>query len=164
MYSTFYCRLSKTYIHSTFHTSAFKWKRAIWKPYSQNWLLGPCRTCFKSYCKYRCVRAHCLKVILDPRKLQHLHFWACSDALSFLFLNILFIYFQREGKGRRKRGWETSMCGWLSRSPHWRPGPHPRHVPWLGIKLVTLWFIGQHSIHWATPARAALSFLKVLLL
>ena len=28
-----------------------------------------------------------------------------------------------------------------------------RHVPWLGIKLVTLWFAGRHSIHWATPAR-----------
>ena len=29
----------------------------------------------------------------------------------------------------------------------------PRHVPWLGIKPVTLWFTGKCSIHWATPAR-----------
>ena len=32
------------------------------------------------------------------------------DTLS-LFLKILFIYFQREGKGGRKRERETSVCG-----------------------------------------------------
>ena len=32
------------------------------------------------------------------------------------------------------------MCGCLSRGPHWGPGPQPRHVPWLGIELATLWF------------------------
>ena len=30
----------------------------------------------------------------------------------------------------------------------------PRHVPWLGIKLVTFWFTGWWSIHWAIPAKA----------
>ena len=25
-------------------------------------------------------------------------------------------------------------------TPYWGPGPQPRHVPWLGIKLATLWF------------------------
>ena len=48
--------------------------------------------------------------------------------LSF-FLKILFIYFWREGKGGRKRGRDTSMCGCLSCAPYWRPGPQPRHVP-----------------------------------
>ena len=28
------------------------------------------------------------------------------------------------------------------------------HVSWLGIQLATLWFAVQHSIHWATPAKA----------
>ena len=46
------------------------------------------------------------------------------------------------------------MCGCLSCAPYWGAGPQPRHVPWLGIRLATLWFAGQHSIHWATPARA----------
>ena len=46
------------------------------------------------------------------------------------------------------------MCGCLLHTPYWGPGLQPRHVPWLGIKPVTLWFTGQHSIHWATPARA----------
>ena len=46
------------------------------------------------------------------------------------------------------------MCGCLLCIPKWGPGLQPRHVPWLGIKLVTLWFAGRHSIHWATPVRA----------
>ena len=46
------------------------------------------------------------------------------------------------------------MCGFLSHTCIWGPGPQPRHVPWLGIKAASLWFTGQHSIHWATPARA----------
>ena len=57
-----------------------------------------------------------------------------------------FFFFLREGKGRRKRGRETSMCGWLLYTPYWGPSPQPRHVPWLGIELVTLWFAGRHSI------------------
>ena len=32
------------------------------------------------------------------------------------------------------------MCGCLSRGPHWGPGPQPRHVTWLGIEPLTLWF------------------------
>ena len=42
----------------------------------------------------------------------------------------------------------------LSHAPYWGPGPQPRPVPWLGIKLETLRFAGWHSIHWAAPARA----------
>ena len=38
--------------------------------------------------------------------------------------------------------------------PHQGPGAQPKHVPWLGIEPVTLWFTGWLSIHWATPARA----------
>ena len=54
------------------------------------------------------------------------------------------------------------MCGCLSCTPHWAPGPQPRHVPWMGIKLVTLWFTGWHSVHWATPARPLFSFLNFI--
>ena len=45
------------------------------------------------------------------------------------FFRISFIYFQRGAKGRRKRGGETSMCGCLSCTLHWGPGPQHRHVP-----------------------------------
>ena len=34
------------------------------------------------------------------------------------------------------------------------PGSQPRHVLRVGTKLLTLWFAGQHSTHWATPAGA----------
>ena len=57
----------------------------------------------------------------------------------FIFFKILFINFQSEGKRRRKTRRKTSMCGCLSCSPYWGPGLQPRHVPRLGIKLVTLW-------------------------
>ena len=35
-----------------------------------------------------------------------------------------------------------------------------RHVPWLGIEPGTIWFTGQHSIHWATPVRAKIFIIK----
>ena len=44
------------------------------------------------------------------------------------------------------------MYGCPSHAPYWGPGPKPRHVPWLGIEPATLWFIGQCSVHWVTPA------------
>ena len=30
------------------------------------------------------------------------------------------------------------MCGRLSHAPYWGPGQQPRHMPWLGIKLLPL--------------------------
>ena len=50
------------------------------------------------------------------------------------------------------------MCGYLSCAPYWGPGLQPRHMPWLGVKPVTLWFLVRSpcSIHWATSARAGL--------
>ena len=38
-----------------------------------------------------------------------------------MYLILIFIF--REGKGRRKKGRQTSMCGWVSRSAHWGSGP-----------------------------------------
>ena len=78
--------------------------------------------------------------------------------LKCVFLKFLFIYLFLERKGGRERGTETSMCGCLSLAPYWGPGLQPRHVPWLGNKPVTLWFTSPCSIHWATPARAEMSF------
>ena len=55
------------------------------------------------------------------------------------------------------------MCDCLSHAPYWGPSPQPRPVPWLGIELLTLWFTGWHSIHWATPARINWFLIRVLL-
>ena len=49
--------------------------------------------------------------------------------ISFFSLKLLYFYFQREGKGGKKRGRETSVCGCLSCPPHWASGLQPRHVP-----------------------------------
>ena len=68
--------------------------------------------------------------------------------------------FLESGEGGRRRGRETSVYGYLSCAPYWGHGPQPRHMPWLGIKPVALWFTGQHSIHWATPARAKVFIFK----
>ena len=66
--------------------------------------------------------------------------------------------------GGRKKGRETLTCerniDWMPLvCPKGVPGPQPRLVPWLGIEPVTFLFIGQHAIHWATPARALFYFL-----
>ena len=69
----------------------------------------------------------------------------------------LFIFRQRGGEGERGR--EISICGCLLHAPYWGPGLQPRHVSWLGIELAILWFAGQRSICWATPARAIFSIM-----
>ena len=82
-------------------------------------------------------------------------FYTYSPNFYFILLKFFFTYFIfRDGEVGTKRGRETSMCSCLSHAPYWGPGPKLRHVPCLGIELATLWFIGRHSIHWATPARA----------
>ena len=44
---------------------------------------------------------------------------ALAFSLVFVFFfKILFIHFYREGKRRKKRGRETSMCGCLSHTPY----------------------------------------------
>ena len=52
---------------------------------------------------------------------------------EIFFLKILFIYFQREGKGVRKRRRETSVCEGLSIASHKSlnrgPGPNPGMCP-----------------------------------
>ena len=71
----------------------------------------------------------------------------------------LFIFRGRGRGGEREGERHPCMAASCHLPPYWGPGPQPRHVPWLGIELVTLWFSGQNSIHWATPARALLKFI-----
>ena len=51
----------------------------------------------------------------------------------------------REGEKDQCVG--DTVTGCLSHAPKERPGPQPRHVPWLEIKPATLWFAGWCSIH-----------------
>ena len=76
-----------------------------------------------------------------------------STAIYHIFWGFFF-FREREGKGGRKGGRETWMCGCLPCAPYWGLDLQPRHVPWQGIKPATLCFTVWCSIHWATPARA----------
>ena len=86
----------------------------------------------------------CLK-FSNAQCIQHVR-----EEVAYLFIlffkDRFYLLILREGKGRRKRGRGTSMCGCLSWAPDWGPGPQPRRVPWLGIKLATVWFAGCYSI------------------
>ena len=44
-------------------------------------------------------------------------------------LPLTYFYFLESGKGGRKRGRETSMCGCLSHVPYWGPGYNPGVCP-----------------------------------
>ena len=48
--------------------------------------------------------------------------------ICFFFFLRFYLFIFSEGKGGRKRGIETSMCGCLSSTPNWGPGQQPRHV------------------------------------
>ena len=54
------------------------------------------------------------------------------NGLTDLFFLRSYLFIFREGKGRRKRGRETSMCGCLSHAPYWGSGLQPSHVPETG--------------------------------
>ena len=86
---------------------------------------------------------------------------ASTHSLSeYFFQDFIYLFLDR-GDGMGKRGRETSICGCLLHAP--QPGPQPRHVPWVGIKPVTLWFSGRCSIHWDTPAWAHCQNILLLL-
>ena len=72
------------------------------------------------------------------------------------FLEFILFYFLERGEGREKERERNVICGCPLCAPYWEPGLQLRHMPWLGITLATLWFTGQHSIQWATPAKAKL--------
>ena len=91
-------------------------------------------------------------------------FYLCDNSDDMLIFKSHFfkdfISLFLEGRGERNRERETSVCGCLSCTPCWGPGPQSRHVPWLGIEPAILWFTGRHSIYWVIPARAKSHFFK----
>ena len=86
--------------------------------------------------------------------------WSVNHTVFLSFFYRYYLFFRKRGRKGEIEGekyWcarETSInCP--SHASHWGPGPQHKHVPWLGIEPETLQFAGQHSIHWATPARAS---------
>ena len=82
-----------------------------------------------------------------------LNFLTKTTCFGGIFFNILFIYFEREGKWGRKRGRETLICCLLHMFGL-GPNPHPRHVPWPETEPATFRFTGWHPDNWATWVRA----------
>ena len=83
-----------------------------------------------------------------------------TNTISFFSKNCIYLFLER-GEGWRKRGRETLLC---ERDINWLPlacpqlGTWPATQTWRGTEPAILWFTGQHSVHWATPARAQSSF------
>ena len=77
--------------------------------------------------------------------LDEIHCW-----FFFFFIDFIYLFLER-GEGREKER-ERNINVWLLLMC-------PPSGAWLGIKLATLWFLGQCSIHSATPARAPHWFL-----
>ena len=85
-----------------------------------------------------------------------------STQASHLFFKD-FIYFILRGREREREA-EKQQCVVASHTPPTgTQPPQPRHVPQPWIQPATPWFAGQHSIHWATPARAQCLILYMLL-
>ena len=87
-----------------------------------------------------------------------------TELLLFFLVRRFYLFIFGQGKGDRKKGRETSVCGCFSHALYWGPGLQLRHVLWLGIELVTLWFTGWHSVHWATPAQTRKGFINPFIL
>ena len=98
-----------------------------------------------------------LKKFLSPHPEKTV--WQIFIYIYFL-TDIIYLFLER-GEGR-ERGRDISMCGFLSCATYWGPCLQPRHVPWLGIKLMTLWLAGWCSIHWVTMSRAIYFLITIL--
>ena len=121
--------------------------------------------------KYKTVFSDVISKKKNKYKYNHKFQWLWSEwnnnnnVLQFkeyvvFFKGFIYLFLER-GERRRKGRERKSLCGCLSHAPHWGPGSQPRHVPWLGVKMVTLCFAGQRSIHWATTARGRICSTKI---
>ena len=88
-----------------------------------------------------------------------LYFWFIFKMFNYIvlfFKDFIYLFLERRREGEREG--EKHPCVVNSRThPHWGCVLQPRHVPWVGIQQgiepATL-SQAEHSIHWATPARA----------
>ena len=81
----------------------------------------------------------------------------------FFFLKILFIYFQKERKGGRKRGRETSMCGCLLSASYWGLACNPGMCAnWESNQQPFGLQAGTQSAEWHQPGHMILFKKKIM--
>ena len=115
------------------------------------WIVGETlgELCEVSRCiLWRGLKGHC------PMYSVSCIFFSKCLYFSWSFFKKDFIHLFLERRRNGERGEKYQMCGCLLHAPNQGPDLQPRHVPWLRVQLVTLWFTGWHSTHWATLARA----------
>ena len=87
-----------------------------------------------------------------------------SESPGTFFLKLYLFNFEREGKGRRKKGREISMCGCLSQAPAWGPGPQlqTKGLQAHFLKGLCKWFVSVLKFAscnvWCWRDRATLKF------
>ena len=86
-------------------------------------------------------------------------FWQNKIIFSKLFLKrflfiYLFIYLFIFREVKRGGETEGNINVWVAFCVPPTGDLGTGRVPWLGIQSAALWFVGRHSVHWATPARA----------
>ena len=89
---------------------------------------------------------HQLLIIISTRHIS------CLIPAFLFFRDFIYLFLEVGREGERKGEKHQGVVA--SRAPPTRDlACNPGMCPRLGIKPATLWFTGQHSVHWATQAR-----------
>ena len=106
-------------------------------------------------------KSHSLFLLVTPH-LTHCQFFVFTYLLTYLLTYLFLESGEGRAKGRENINVREKHRLVASRIyPDQRLNPQPRHVPWLGIELLTFHFAGWCPTKWATPVRARLSILTV---
>ena len=79
-------------------------------------------------------------LIEKDEKIQYSFKKVLKFCISYHHLRTCLLILEKEGRGREREGEKHQ-----SERSNWGPNPQPRHVPWLGMELVTFWFVGWCS-------------------
>ena len=100
------------------------------------------RGCVVALCAQKHLRLHPVAHWKEMGSCQLLQ--DCFQILKeiiYFFKDSIYLLFREGGKEGEREG-EKHQCVIASHSPYWGSGLQHRHVPWLRMESVTLWFIG----------------------
>ena len=113
----------------------------LWVHYtSGSWTVSfVCSSSVLFFCLPQAIIWISLRYIDDKQKEREVCTHIHTPIHICIYIGFIYLFLERQGKGGRERGRDTSMCGHLPHSPHWGPGLQPRYVPRLGTEPATLW-------------------------